>query len=257
MRKTYLLFVICTLGILSSINVHAQDLEQNGKWYLGIYSGITPYTDTDVNQFPFIRKSVERYDDYENYVNGEFYTWKLGVKLERRILNERLSFFTGVHYSNLKSLLKADDVGDSEFMLVNISQENQSIHFIRTTSFKQNSNYVGTQIGLRGILTNTGSATQLFIGGNIDINVLLDHDLDVDFYVPTMSTYTNDIKALFKSPSEIFSTINVVGGIKFGKLTRPNLTLEMGPSFLLTEENSSLTKANVGFNLSACFYLPL
>ncbi len=250
-------FWVCYLAFmfLFGINAYSQENEKQSQWHWGVYSDITPYLDTDLNQFPFIRKSVEKYNDFNNYINGSFYSWKVGFRIEHPMMHDKLAFYSGLHYSNLNSGMEYDDYGSSEFMLVNVSPDNQDIHFIRTTSFNQKCHYVGVQFGVKGNLYS-GTVTQLYVNANVDCNFLLNHHMDIDFYNPSMATYSNEIKSLFNSPSKIYSAVNLTGGLKFGEISGVNLAIETGPSILLTNKMSSITKATVGFVFQTCFYLP-
>ncbi len=255
MKKTYLLISMMAILMLFGINTYSQEKEKKSPWSIGVYADATPYLDTDLHEYSFIRKDVEDYYDTYDYVYGTFDSWKVGIRLERLILNNKLAIYSGIHYSNLRSSMEADDYGSSPFMLVNINPTGQDLHFIRTTSFSQNSDYIGLQIGVKAYVYSARYALW-YLSSSADINRLIDHKMTTHFYNDNMSVYSEDIESLFGDPSNTFSAINLAGGLRFGDVSKAGFTLEMGPSFLLSNHNSSITKATVGFNFQACFYLP-
>ncbi|MCW3804413.1 hypothetical protein [Plebeiibacterium marinum] len=256
MKKIKMLFACVMLGVFC-IPAHGQEEKKTGGWDWGIHSSITPYVDTDVKTLSFIRKDIDTYDDYYyDYVDGTFYTWDVGLTLEKGIVGDHLVFTTGLNYNNVVTGLDADDYGASSFMLINVSNASQQIEFLRASSFEQKAHYVGVPVGLK-FYPISDHFFNFYVKAAVDVNILVAHKVDTKFINPSMEKYNNKVEDLFGDPASVFSTLNVAGGIKLGKKNQPRVTLDVGPSFLLSGDPSSLTQANVGFTFKLNFLLPL
>jgi len=238
-------------------NVTAQEKERSKSWTFGVYSSITPHLDTDLQSFNFIRKeNVEWNDYYYDYVEGTFYSWNLGLKIERRILEDRLSLFLGVQYLNVETGMDADDYGSSSFMLVNVSQNDQGVEYLKVKGFKQSANYVGIPVGVK-YTPLADHFANLYILTHVDFNFLMGHSITTSFVNPSMKKYNSKIESLFDDPTSLYTTFNLKGGVKLGSSDHPHLCIELGPTIVLSDEPSSITTSDVGFNFQINFILPL
>ena len=256
MKRFYLLAVILFLtGIC--LMTEAQEKEKNNKWYWGLSTSITPSLDTELKNHDFIRKDNEQWDEYYfDYVEGTFYSWNLGVSIERRLLDNRLAVVSGLNYSQTISGMDSDDYSSSEIMMVNISEGNQGVEYLKVKGFDQKSHYAGIPIGLKYIPLSD-HFVNLYIKSGLTFNFLLDHKIDADFINPLMKKYNDRVGKLFSDPAKLYTTFDFRGGMKFGTVGQPNLNLEIGPTVILSDDPSSITTSEVGFSFQLNVLLPL
>ncbi len=255
MKKFF--FIVLTVHLfLSNHFVEAQEQKNKGDWSWGIYSGMTPHLDTELKTFDFIRKENDVWDDYYfDYVEGTFYSWNLGVKLERRFLKNKLAVFSGVQYLNVQSGMDADDYGDSNYMLINVSQNEQGVEYVRVKGFNQSTNYVGIPLGVKYTPLHD-HFVNLYIKAQLDLNVLINHKIESDFVNSSMKKYSNTVETLFGEPINLYTTFSFKGGIKLGRIGYPNVCLELGPTFVISNDPSCITASKLGFNFQINLLLP-
>ncbi len=241
---------------LHSYSVNAQEQKTESNWSWGIYTGITPHLDTELKTFDFIRKENEVWDDYYfDYVEGTFYSWNIGLKVERRFLDNRLSVFSGLQYLNVQSGMDADDYGSSNFMLINVSQSEQGVEYVRVKGFDQSANYVGIPVGFK-YTPLADHFVNLYIQSQVDFNLLLCHNIETDFVNSSMNKYDKTVESLFGDPASLYTTFSFKGGMKLGNLGGPIVCLELGPTFILSNDPSCITTSEVGFNFQLNLLLP-
>ncbi len=256
MRKFYLLIGILTMACVE-IQLNAQVNENSGLWYWGVSSSITPSVDTELQSIDIIRSdNNDAWDDYIfDYVEGTFYTWNIGLCVERRVLNNKLALFSGLQYTSVVSGVDSEDYSSSDFMLINVSSSNETVEYLKVRSLSQNTHYIGVPIGLKYIPLSD-HFVNMYIKSVVDINFLIDHKIDTEFVNASMEKYNSKVESLISNPTSVYTTFSFKGGVKLGKIGRPNINIEMGPTFLLSDDPSSITTSEVGFSFQLNVLLP-
>ncbi len=256
MKRFYLLAVILFLAGIS-LMIEAQEKEKTNKWYWGLSTSITPSLDTELKNQNFIRKDNEQWDEYYfDFVEGTFYSWNLGLSIERRLLDNRLAIVSGLKYSQTISGMDSDDYSSSEFMMVNISEGNQGVEYLKVKGFDQKSHYLGIPVAVK-YTPLSDHFVNLYIKTGLTFNLLLDHNIDTDFGNSLMKKYNDRVGKLFSDPANLYTTFDFRGGMKLGKVGQPNLNLEIGPTVILSDDPSSITTSEIGFSFQLNVLLPL
>ncbi|MCW3789564.1 hypothetical protein [Plebeiibacterium sediminum] len=256
MKRFYLLAVSLFL-VAFSLMLEAQEKEKTNNWYWGISTSITPSVDTELKTHDFIRKDNEQWNEYYfDFVEGTFYSWNLGLNIERRFLDNRLAIVSGLLYSQTISGMDSDDYSSSEFMMINISNGSSGVEYLKVKGFDQKAHYLGIPVGVK-YTPLKDHFVNLYIKAGLTFDLLLGHKINTDFVNPLMNKYNDRVGKLFNDPANLYTTFDFRGGMKLGKVGQPNLNLEIGPTVILSDDPSSITTSEVGFSFQLNVLLPL
>jgi hypothetical protein len=254
--KTKLLFLfVFLLSLISSIRGQEKRYRsffvETGMDFISCAPPDKDYIRGDVNPNPYY---------YEpSYMMALLYKNYIGVKAAIRLANNKLELAGGVRFTRMESSLGKNSYwsGRSDFLYLLFRQQGTVTDYLKIKEISQVTNYIGIPLELR-IYPYAEHFIQLYYKVGTDFNVLVRKKTTVDFYVPAMQHYEEEVGRIVEDPWHFYSTVQLGIGLKIGKNSKPGINIEACvPVAILANYKSSFVtpEAGGGFQLNIRFPL--
>ncbi|MEA3445350.1 MAG: hypothetical protein U9R19_11575 [Bacteroidota bacterium] len=254
MNKTFITLLLVGLFIVNHATINGQEVMSR---FVGVESGIN-YQACESTNYDFIRGTVDvstfGINDDVNSLNMSFEKWYFGIKSEYRFKENKVGLLYGIRFSQVNSSLSKSTTYASSttfFYLLN-KQESTTTEFLKVKEIIQSSNYLGVPIELKYYLFNIISL-RFYIKGSAEISYRLSTNTNVVFHNSEMEAYESEVADKFDKPNNLLVMLYGAGGIKIGKDSNVNLSIETHvPSIILTNNVSGLVNpiAGTGFQIN-------
>ena len=118
------------------------------------------------------------------------------------------------------------------------------------------SNYMGTPVELR-FFPFRAVNFRVFLKIGADLNLLLNSKNDVVFDNANMNTYKSELLALVTPPDPLSVAFHLSGGFKWGKPSKPSLSVEIAfPTYITSDPASNLVEPIIGGGTQISVQIP-
>lgn len=200
----------------------------------------------------YIRAETAYYDDEEKNIETRTNKYYAGIKAEIRSLNNKFGFSGGLRFTWFQSSLGKTDYyeSSSEFFYFMVSQTENSIEYLKVKEINESSTFIGVPLSMSWRPFRDKFLTWYF-KGSLELNYRLNTSIDAVFVNPAMNQYNDEVTDRLQKSQKFNSMLGAYAGLKVGQYPKVVLSVEMGPSFFLNKNTSSLVDAIGAFSLQA------
>jgi hypothetical protein len=142
-------------------------------------------------------------------------------------------------------------------MYLLLSSEGTTTEFLKATSIKQNSYYLGIPVEFRFYNTDYHFIRSYTKLGAV-FNYRVSTSTNIDFTDYRMDVYEKEMAAQVDKPNSFNAMGYACFGLRAGRENGPSLNIELQcPAFVITPDSSSLTKPNTGAGLQITLQFPI
>jgi len=177
--------------------------------------------------------------------------------MEIRFNNNTFGYFIGIRFSKLTSTLSANsNYTSNEFFYFLLKQEGLNTDYLKIMSFEEYSQYIGIPLEVRCFFYEP-RFLRFYSKISTVISSRLSTSHKVEYYNPAMDEYNDEVVDKFDEPANLLWELGLCAGLRIGQDDGPSLDIEVSmPSFILSNNTSSLVDPNVGFGFRVGFQYP-
>lgn len=234
------LLIVCCL-CLFTISASAQEESRLKLFSLETGADIII---TEVIQYDNIRAEAGWSGEAEKNIQGSAGKFYGGLKLEVRSRNNTFGFSGGLRYTRLVSALGKGNgyysVFDTDYFYFRVAQSANTIEYVKIKEITEASDYIGIPLAVTWTPFGQHLFTPYFKAG-IEVNFRMGIKTTVEFVDPEMKQYyTRDVLDQLRTAGKVNAVFNTAGGCRVRINSNVALSVELGPSAFLTQNNSSL-----------------
>lgn len=220
------------------------------------FVGCTPPEEKD-----YIRGDVipDPYYYETSYIRALLYKNFVGVKYEKRVLQNKVGLTAGVRFTWMHSSIGKNSYwgSGSDYYYFLYQEQGTKTEFLRVKDITQSATYIGIPFEIR-IYPYEERTVQMYYKIGFDLNRLMTAHTKVSFENKLMDSYEQGIEQIIEEPLSYYATAYAAIGMKIGKSDKPGVNLEACiPAVIICNYDAAFVKPTAGGGFQINLRIPL
>ena len=250
--------LLCSIMLLFlAFSARGQDRKLK---FLFVESG-ADFLDCEEPEKDYMRSDIDPLWSYyaTDGVRSLCYTEHFGIRLEYRMLKNKLGISSGLRYTRMfSSIGKTSYWTDSpEFFYIRYRMDATSTEYAKVYGLSQKATYLEVPLEFR-IYPYSDYPVNVYYKAGVSFAYNIASRSAVDFYEAPMESYEAEVAAVIEDPSRYYGTFHLGIGLKIGKLSKPGLVLEANvPVAIAVPDKACFVKPQTGAGFQIMVRVPL